>query len=89
LEEFIMENNEIMEIEEMNIMEGEIIDDGPSGMSTGAAMLAGAALTVAVAGVVKLGKRVWGKIKARKEEQASKHDFAEVVSDDDDEVVTK
>lgn len=81
-----MENNEIMDINNEGIMEGEIMDNGPSGMSTGSAMLAGAALTVAVAGVVKLGKWAWSKIKARKEAQESKHDFAEVVSDDDDEV---
>ena len=83
-----MENNEIMEIEEMDVVEAGIVDDETSGMSTGAAMLAGAALTVAVAGVVKLSKRVWGKIKARKEAKADENDFAEV-SDENDEDVTE
>mgnify|MGYP003291758000 CR=1 FL=1 len=62
-----MENNEIMEMEE--VMDYEIIEtEGESsGLSTGGAMLLGAALTAATVAVVKLGKWVWAKCKAHKE----------------------
>lgn len=83
-----MENNEIMNIEEMDVVEAGLGENGHSGMSTGKAMLAGAALTIAVAGVVKLSKRAWRKIKARKEARAAEGDFEEVY-DEDDEVVVK
>ena len=77
-----MENNEIMEMDE--IMDIEVIDMEPeerSGLSTGGAMLIGAALTAATVAVVKLGKKAWAKYKAHKELRKPDR---EVEVDDDD-----
>lgn len=76
-----MESNEIMEMDE--VMDVEVIDmeEGRSGLSTGGAMLIGAALTAATVAVVKLGKKAWAKYKARKELRKADH---EIEVDDDD-----
>jgi hypothetical protein len=78
-----MENNEIMEMTE--VMDTDIIEmetGDRSGLSTGGAMLIGAALTAATVAVVKLGKKAWTKFKARKEQQASDRDFVDVTDED-------
>lgn len=62
-----MENNEIMINDEIEAMDDEIVADSGSGMGTGMAMLIGAGLAFAVGGAVKLGKKVYAKIKAKKE----------------------
>ena len=79
-----MENitNEIMEVEEIELLEGEVIDSDNTDISTGVAVLIGAAATAAVVGAVKLGKKVYAKIKAKRE--AAK-DEAEIVEVSDDE----
>lgn len=83
-----MENNEIMEMNE--VMDVEVIDmesDDRSGLSTGGAMLIGAALTAATVAVVKLGKKAWAKYKARKGQKVSDHDFVDIDNEEVAEVV--
>lgn len=82
-----MENNEIMEMNET--MDVEVIDmeEERSGLSTGGAMLIGAALTAAAVAVVKLGKKAWAKYKAHKELRLADHDIE--VTDEDIESVVK
>ena len=77
-----MENNtnEIMEITEMEVLEGEVVESG-NDISTGVAVLIGAAATAAVVGAVKLGKKIIGKIKAKK--AAKDEEALEEVSDED------
>lgn len=60
------ENNEIMEMNEVN-EEPEVIEEERSEMGTGLAMLIGAGLTIAAIAAVKKGRKVWAKIKAKKE----------------------
>ena len=81
-----MENNEIMEMNET--MDVEVIDmeEERSGLSTGGAMLIGAALTAATVAVVKLGKKAWAKYKAHKELRKPDHEI-EVTDEDIAEVV--
>lgn len=62
-----MENNEIMINEEVEVMDGNIVADEGSGIGTGMAMLIGAGLAFAVGGAVKLGKKLYAKVKAKKE----------------------
>lgn len=78
-----MENNEIMEMNEVMDVEVMDMETERSGLSTGGAMLIGAALTAATVAVVKLGKKAWAKYKARKEQKVSDHDFVDI---DDEEV---
>lgn len=57
--------NEIMNYEE-EVMEPEIETEEKSGIGTGAAMLLGAGLTLAVGAMVKFGKKLVEKCKAKK-----------------------
>lgn len=82
-----MENNEIMEMNETMDIEVVEMESERSGLSTGGAMLIGAALTAATVAVVKLGKKAWAKYKARKEQKADDHDFVDVDEEDIAEVV--
>jgi hypothetical protein len=87
MEENIMENNEIMELEEMEVFDCEVVEGEKTGMSTGGAVLLGAALTAAGFAVVKLIKKGWAKYKAYKEvRHPDKETF---VSDEDIEGVTE
>ena len=76
-----METNEIMEIENNEVLEGEIVEDEKS-LSTAGAMLIGAAMTAATVAVVKLGKKAIAKVKARK---ARSDEDLEEIEDEDDE----
>lgn len=78
--------NEVMSYEE-EIMEPEVefdeVGTENSGLSTGLAMLIGAGLTAASIAAVKLGKKVYAKIKARKElRQPDEGDVIEVTDED-------
>ena len=78
--------NEIMNYEENVIAEVENDEVGleDSGMSTGMAMLIGAGLAIATGGLIKLGKKLVNKYKAKKEAQKadeSEGDY-EVVDDE-------
>lgn len=73
--------NEIMNYEEVmdNEVECDEVETESSGMGTGAAVLLGAGLTLATAAVVKLGKKMFAAIKAKKEaKEAEEEDFEEV-----------
>lgn len=61
-----MNENEIMTKNEEVIEEPEVIEEERSQMSPGVAMLIGSGLTLAGIAVVKKGKKVWAKIKAKK-----------------------
>ena len=63
-----MENNEIMNYEEIEVMDDTVVADENTGIGTGVAMLIGAGLTFAVGAAVKLGKKVYEAIKAKREE---------------------
>ena len=78
--------NEIMNYEENEIaeVENDEAETKESGMSTGVAMLIGAGLTIATGGLIKLGKKLVNKYKAKKEAQKadeSEGDY-EVVDDE-------
>ena len=77
-----MENTAIMEIENNEVLEGEIVEDEKS-LSTAGAMLIGAAATAATVAVVKLGKKVIAKVKARKAK--TENDIVVELVDEDDE----
>ncbi len=62
-----MENNEIMNYEEIEVMDETIMADENTGIGTGVAMLIGAGLTFAVGAAVKLGKKAYETIKAKRE----------------------
>lgn len=84
--------NEIMNYEE-ETMNNEIdvieTEEGTSGVGTLVAMAIGAGLTIATGAVVKFGKKLWEKHKAKKELRlVDEHDFVEV-SDEEIEAVTK
>lgn len=78
--------NEIMNYDETAIEEVENDNDEvevkDSGISTGVAMLIGAGLTIATGGLIKLGKKLVNKYKAKKAEQKT-----EAESDEDYEEV--
>ena len=61
--------NEIMNYEEEAEPEVEVETEEKSGMGTGAAMLLGAGLTLAVGAMVKFGKKLVEKCKAKKLEK--------------------
>ena len=70
--------NEIMNYEADEIVEGEIMADEGSGIGTGTAMLIGAGLAFAVTAGVKLVKKGIAAIKAKKEAkkaEAAEHEF--------------
>lgn len=66
-----MENNEIMNYE---VLEGEIVTDEKPGLGTGAAMLIGAGVTLAVTAGIKLVKNIIAGVKAKKEAAVSEDD---------------
>lgn len=69
-----MEDNEIMNYDEMEVVEGEIVADEKPGISTGAAMLIGAGLTIAVTAGVKLVKKGIAAIKAKRAAKKSENE---------------
>ena len=76
--------NEIMNEENM---ETEVdtcdVDETESGMSTGLAMLIGAGLTAASVAAVKLGKKVFASIKAKKtRKETDEEDFVDVTDEE-------
>jgi hypothetical protein len=85
--------NEIMNIE-TEVMESEFdtfdMENEESGISTGAAMLIGAGLTLATTAIVKLGKKLWAKHKAKKElRQPDEGQNVEVTDEQIEEIVVK
>lgn len=81
--------NEIMNYEE--VMEPEVetyeVEPEDSKMSVGLAVLIGAGLTAASVAAVKLGKKVWANIKAKKESRhTDEDDYVEVADEDVDDV---
>lgn len=62
-----MENNEIMNYEDIEMMDDAVMAEEKTGIGTGAAMLIGAGLTLAVSGAVKLVKKGIAAYKAKKE----------------------
>lgn len=66
-------NYEVEVLDEDNIEEFEV-EEGKE-LSTGVAMLIGAGLTGAAIGAVKLGKKAWGKIKAKREIAKTRHEM--------------
>lgn len=79
--------NEIMNYEE-EVMDPEVeteeVETERSGMSTGAAMLLGAGLTIATTAVIKLGKKLYATIKAKKEQRKDHEEDLEEVTDDEE-----
>lgn len=78
--------NEIMNYEE-EVMEPEVEvepDEKNSCMGTGAAMLIGAGLTIAATAVIKFGKKLYAKHKAKKQQKAE-DDYEEACSEEFDE----
>ena len=76
--------NEIMNEE---IMETEVdtcdVDSTESGISTGLAMLIGTGLTAASVAAVKLGKKVFASIKAKKaRKKTDEEDFVDVTDEE-------
>ena len=59
--------NEIMNYEDIEIMDGEIVEEGKSGIGTGVAMLIGAGLAFAFGAGVKLVKKGIAAYRAKKE----------------------
>lgn len=78
--------NEIMNYEE--VIEPEVdtyeVETEESGMSVGLAMLIGAGLTAASVAAVKLGKKAFAKIKAKKEAQRTDEDDYDDMTDDEE-----
>lgn len=62
-----MEDNNMNYEDDMMVMDGEDTADEGTNLGTGAGMLIGAGLTLAVLSAIKLGKKVYTKIKAKKE----------------------
>lgn len=78
--------NEIMNYEE-EVMEPEVeideVETENSGMNVGVAVLIGAGLTAAGVAAVKLGKKLYAKIKAHKELRQPDDDEVVEVTDED------
>lgn len=66
--------NEIMNYEDIEIMDGEIAEEGGSGIGTGVAMLIGAGIAFAVGAGVKLVKKGVAAYKAKKELRKPNHE---------------
>ena len=81
-----MENNELMTMEETEIMDEVVVAEEKSGIGTGAAMLIGAGLTLAVTAGVKLVKKGIKAIKAKKEAKKAAEDYVEIEDDVAEEV---
>lgn len=62
-----MENNEMTMNEEIEVMDDAVVAEEKTGIGAGVAMLIGAGLTFAVGAGVKLGKKLYADIKAKKE----------------------
>lgn len=77
--------NEVMNYEEVmvNEVENDEAETESSGMGTGAAMLLGAGLTLATGAMIKLGKKMFKAIKARKEAKNADEEELEDVTDED------
>ncbi len=73
-----MESNELMTMEEVEIMDDVVVAEEKSGIGTGAAMLIGAGLTLAVTAGVKLVKKGIKAIKAKKEAKKAEDDYVQV-----------
>lgn len=81
--------NENMNVEEVMEPEVEIYEMEPedSKMSVGLAVLIGAGLTAASVAAVKLGKKAWANIKAKKESRhTDEDDYVEVADEDVEDV---
>ena len=76
-----MENNEIMNLEEIDVMDDVVVAEEKRGIGTGAAMLIGAGLTLAVSAGIKLVKKGIAAYKAKK---ALRQPDEEVLVDDED-----
>ena len=79
-------DNEMMNYDE--VMEPEVetteVETEESGIRPGMVVLIGAGLTAAGIAAVKLGKKAFAKIKAKKEaKEAEEDDFVEVTDDED------
>lgn len=78
--------NEIMNYEEVMTPDVEIAEMGSEGSAKnlGVALLIGAGAIGATVALVKLGKKAYTKIKAKKEQrEAGENDFAEVTEEED------
>lgn len=77
--------NEIMNYEEeaTPMVETYEMEPEESGVGTGVAMLIGAGLTIATAAVIKLGKNLYAKHKAKKELRKPEEGETVEVTDDD------
>lgn len=79
--------NEIMNFEETGMdTVVDVVETENSSMSTGAAMAAGAGLTLLIAGAVKLVKWGVGKIKAKREARLWGEDDVVVTEEDVEDV---
>lgn len=83
--------NEVMNCEEELNPEVEAyeMESEGSGLSAGVAMLIGAGLTAASVAAVKLGKKLYAKVKAKKEAEdyADEHDFVVPSDEEIDDVI--
>lgn len=82
--------NEIMNYEE-EVIEPEVEvepDEKSSGLGTGVAMLIGAGLTIATTAVIKFGKKLYAKHKAKKQ-QKDDDDYEETYPEESDDETTK
>lgn len=80
-----MENNEMMNVEEIEVMDDVVVADEKPGIGTGAAMLIGAGLTLAVSAGVKLARKLIANRKAKKEFRKAEHDV-QVEAEDIEEI---
>lgn len=81
--------NELMTMEENEIMDDAVVAEEKSGIGTGAAMLIGAGLTLAVTACVKLAKKGIKAIKAKKEAKNAKGDYVQVDDEPEEDVEAK
>lgn len=83
------ENTEVME-PEFEVVDGETQESG--GGNTALGMLIGAGLALATTAIVRFGKKVWAKHKAKKEteeEEVNEHDFVIPSEEDLNKVIKK
>lgn len=80
-----MDENKNYEVEVIDTDNDEFeIEEGKE-IGTGVAMLIGAALTGAAIGAVKVGKKAWNKIKAKRDIAKARHEtIPEDVAKDED-----
>ena len=77
-----MENNEIMNYECVENMEDAVAATGKSGIGTGAKIAIGVGVVVAATAIIKLGKKLISRRKAKKEAEVLE---SEVVDESEDE----